>query len=314
MGAFLVNTDDIGEAEEVISANFAKLRITAPRESTTRTRIYRSGIGSTYVDDVSYSFDLGYDMEAPDSLLLTRVRSGKLVKQPKAGESGCFGPGDVVVLGALSGIPFSGAVDAGHYDVITLDRGLLDEVAGSETESVRLAAAAPRNSAANQHLADAVDYVVHSVATNDDIAAEPLIAGAVARYLAASVLTAVPNSAHREAATRDRVDTTPTLLRRAMSFIEDNAHTDITLTDIAAAVYVTPRALQYMFRNHRDCTPMEYVRTVRLSHAHRELLAGHPSTTSVAAIARRWGFGHLGRFAIYYRRTYGQTPHVTLRG
>ncbi|HZE18313.1 MAG TPA: helix-turn-helix transcriptional regulator [Mycobacterium sp.] len=103
------------------------------------------------------------------------------------------------------------------------------------------------------------------------------------------------------------------LLRRAIAFIEDNAHTDIAVTDIAAAIYVSPRGLQYMFRKHRDCTPMEYLRRVRLHYAHLELVAGNRGTTTVGEIARRWGFGHLGRFAVSYRQAYGESPHVTLR-
>lgn len=68
-----------------------------------------------------------------------------------------------------------------------------------------------------------------------------------------------------------------------------------------------------MFRKHRDCTPIEYLRRVRLDHAHRDLVGGDRHTTSVAEVARRWGFAHLGRFAIYYRDEYGRSPHETLR-
>lgn len=106
---------------------------------------------------------------------------------------------------------------------------------------------------------------------------------------------------------------TPAVLARAVAYIDEHAHSDISVIDIAAAVYVTPRALQYMFRKHRACTPMEYVRRVRLHRAHVDLVAGERATTSVAEIGRRWGFGHLGRFATGYRQTYGESPRETLR-
>jgi transcriptional regulator GlxA family with amidase domain len=111
----------------------------------------------------------------------------------------------------------------------------------------------------------------------------------------------------------DRHDSTPALLSRAMAYIDDNAHRDITLTEIASAVYVTPRALQYLFRKHRGCTPREYVRMVRLNYAHRDLVEGDRLTTTVSQIAARWGFGHIGRFAVYYRQQFGISPHQTLR-
>jgi transcriptional regulator GlxA family with amidase domain len=71
--------------------------------------------------------------------------------------------------------------------------------------------------------------------------------------------------------------------------------------------------LQYMFRKHRDCTPLEYLRRVRLHDAHLDLLTGNRATNTVSEVARRWGFGHLGRFAVHYREHYGESPHETLR-
>jgi transcriptional regulator GlxA family with amidase domain len=178
---------------------------------------------------------------------------------------------------------------------------------------VRLTGSMPVTEAANQQLAAAMDHVRDTVVANPRIAQNPFIAGTAQRYLAASMLATYPNTALLEPTIEDRHDSTPVLLRRAIAFIEDSAHTDITVVDIAKAVYVTPRALQYMFRKHRDCTPMEYVRRVRLHYAHLDLVAGNRFTTTVGDIARRWGFGHLGRFAVSYREAYGESPHITLR-
>jgi len=83
---------------------------------------------------------------------------------------------------------------------------------------------------------------------------------------------------------------------------------------IAEAVHVTPRAVQYMFRRHLELTPMQYLRELRMRHAHEELLAADRLRETVGAIAARWGFAHTGRFAVQYRQTYGQSPHQTLRG
>jgi transcriptional regulator GlxA family with amidase domain len=107
--------------------------------------------------------------------------------------------------------------------------------------------------------------------------------------------------------------TEPALLRRATAFINENAHRDITLSDIAAAVNVTPRSVQYTFRRHMGTTPLEYLRRVRLDRAHRELLAADPSNDTVMAIAGRWGFSHAGRFSVVYKQTFGTPPSETLR-
>lgn len=103
------------------------------------------------------------------------------------------------------------------------------------------------------------------------------------------------------------------LLRRAITFINENAHGEITLSDIAAAVNVTPRSVQYAFRRHLGITPLEYLRRVRLDRAHRELQTADPRSDTVMAIAGRWGFGHPGRFSSVYKRTFGSPPSETLR-
>jgi transcriptional regulator GlxA family with amidase domain len=58
---------------------------------------------------------------------------------------------------------------------------------------------------------------------------------------------------------------------------------------------------------------MACLREIRLRRAHEDLRAADPSATTVAAIARRWGFAHMGRFAREYQAAYGQTPSATLR-
>ena len=99
-----------------------------------------------------------------------------------------------------------------------------------------------------------------------------------------------------------------------MVFIEEHAEQDITIADIAAAAHVTVRAVQLAFRRHRGATPLEYLRQIRLDHAHRDLVAADPGRQTVTAIAYRWGFPSSSRFSHYYRQAYGVTPSRTLRG
>lgn len=119
-----------------------------------------------------------------------------------------------------------------------------------------------------------------------------------------------------EVAMRNHIDPArvqSAVLRRAITFINENAHREITLSDIAAAVNVTPRSVQYAFRRHLGMTPLEYLRRVRLDRAHRELQTADPRRDTVMAIAGRWGFSHAGRFSSVYKRTFGTAPSETLR-
>ncbi|WP_286149338.1 helix-turn-helix transcriptional regulator [Mycobacterium sp. IS-1496] len=147
----------------------------------------------------------------------------------------------------------------------------------------------------------------------DDSLATPLVLGHAARLLAAVTVAAFPTTAGIESTVYDH-DAKPVLLRRATDFIEENLGNDIALADIAAAIHVSPRAVQYMFRRHLETTPLQHLRRLRLHRAHQDLRAGDPGHDTVTTIAARWGFAHTGRFAVLYRHTYGQSPHTTLRG
>jgi AraC-like DNA-binding protein len=132
---------------------------------------------------------------------------------------------------------------------------------------------------------------------------------------AACALAPFPNtSTEADPMPSDRSNAFPALLRRAIAFIDENAHASISLDDIAAAIHVTPRAVQYMFSRHLETTPLTYLRRVRLHHAHRDLAAADPVTDTVTAIAARWGWAHPGRFSVVYKSIYGQSPSSTLRG
>ncbi|WP_413784026.1 helix-turn-helix domain-containing protein [Rathayibacter tanaceti] len=60
-------------------------------------------------------------------------------------------------------------------------------------------------------------------------------------------------------------------------------------------------------------SPSVYLRDVRLDRARSDLVAGDPCSTTVAAVAREWGFGNLGRFASAYQVRFDEKPSHTLR-
>ncbi|HET9892924.1 MAG TPA: helix-turn-helix transcriptional regulator [Mycobacterium sp.] len=314
----LLDTTDLGEAEEVLSAAYTKQRYNAPSRGATRTRVLRSQIGSLIADEIKFSCDLEIEVDPMAEIALCRIRSGVTAQRFPDGHVEACGPHEVTAVGAYADTPFIGSVFKAHYDALAIDRRLLSQIAagpqkGSDTESVQLTSSLAISPAANSHMVKAVDYVCQSVLTDPHAAQTPLIAGAAGRYLAATMLATFPNTAVLEPTIEDRHDTTPVLLRRAVAYIDDNAHKDISLTNIARHVYVSPRALQLMFRKHRDCTPTEYLRRVRLHHAHLDLVRENRLTSTVGQIAYRWGFNHVGRFSVFYRQQYGQSPHDTLR-
>lgn len=186
---------------------------------------------------------------------------------------------------------------------------LARRITGDELLSLRLTGLTPRSDVAARQWVRAFDYLMASV-----IAAggDELIEAALVRHALTVVLSCFP-STFSEALTRDRGGEGAATVRRALNYIDENAHRAITIDDVAAAVHMSTRGLQYAFRRSLDTTPTEHLRRVRLDSAHRDLRNGN-GEDSVAQIARRWGFGNPSRFNALYRQTYGRTAKETLHG
>ncbi|QCR44124.1 hypothetical protein C1N91_11940 [Curtobacterium sp. SGAir0471] len=102
-------------------------------------------------------------------------------------------------------------------------------------------------------------------------------------------------------------------LRLALEYVHAHARDPIGTAEIAAAAGLSPRGLQQSLRRHLDQTPGDLLRSVRLDGARGDLVRGDRDDTSVADIARAWGFGHLGRFSATYRARFGELPSESLR-
>ncbi|MBD8704326.1 helix-turn-helix domain-containing protein [Frigoribacterium sp. CFBP 13712] len=101
-------------------------------------------------------------------------------------------------------------------------------------------------------------------------------------------------------------------LRQAAEYVHAFADQPITAGDIASAAGVHTRTLQQLMSQHLGSSPTTYLRHVRLDRARQDLLAADPGSDFVAGIARRWGFGNLGRFSAAYAARFGEYPRDTL--
>jgi AraC-like DNA-binding protein len=182
-------------------------------------------------------------------------------------------------------------------------------ITGDDRLRLRVLDHAPRSSALGVHWTDTFDHMRRSMQSVSG-PEHPLIDAELRRHALRTTLTVFSTSlldaGHRPAQTR----AAPTTVRRAISFIDEHATDPITVEDVATAVHISTRGLQYAFRRATGLTPMAYLRRVRLTGAHHDLRS--PDGGNVAEIARRWGFPHLSRFASYYRDAYGRNPSETL--
>ena len=102
-------------------------------------------------------------------------------------------------------------------------------------------------------------------------------------------------------------------LVRAEEFMDANLHTAISRTHLANAAGVSIRTLSRAFLGRHGIGPMTFLRQRRLEAAYRHLLRSDAGSINVTDIAVRYGFNHLGKFAMQYKQAFGESPSVTLR-
>jgi AraC-like DNA-binding protein len=277
-------------------------------------RLDQGKIGPVTIDRTTFRTDMDVDVGPAGKLVFGHVEHGAVGFRTDGAEH-WHGHGDVY-LAAQPGHWRTSMVRGGVHEQAVIDPALSSQIVGTEPgqpQPVRFTGYEPVSAQAARAWKSTYGYVRDIVADLSDAAGHQLIASSAARLLVATALATFPNDALTDPTIEDRTDSHTATLRRATTFVDDNAQRDISIADIAAAAHVTIRAVQLAFRRHLGTTPTAYLRQVRLSHAHRDLVAADPARQTVTAIACRWGFSSPSRFAVYYRRAYGVLPAHTLR-
>ncbi len=106
------------------------------------------------------------------------------------------------------------------------------------------------------------------------------------------LITGLTNNSHSE------------LLRKAVSLIETD-YADITETDCAKRIGVSPSYFSRIFSRSMKVSFPDYVNRIRLRNAERLLLSGEISITEIAEFV---GFSSCAYFISCFRKEYGVTP------
>ncbi|WP_211214443.1 helix-turn-helix transcriptional regulator [Actinomycetospora chiangmaiensis] len=253
-----------------------------------------------------------------DGLVIILLRGGSLAADDGRDEAR-LGPGDAYLL-APDRVHRMRTTDLAER-VVRLGGTTLGRVAADATgiapERLVFHRSRPVSPAHARHWAASLRAAVATVRALDGARDQPLLRAQVVHGLSLAALAVFPNSALdavTDPARRSPGWTAPASVRRAIGHIEAHADRALSIREIADAAGVSPRALQVAFRRHRDQTPSDHLREVRLRRAHRDLQQADPTAgATVAEVAARWGFAHSGRFATAYRRAYGVSPAHTLR-
>ncbi|NPD04903.1 helix-turn-helix transcriptional regulator [Nocardioides sp. zg-1308] len=274
---------------------------------------HRRDHGGVAFDQLRIDSPVDFDSDAMPFLVVVDVLHGAIE----------YSRGDVTdrrhdggtVLAAGWDMPFAGRGEGYEVRNTTITAEVLtaaveDVVPDYPWEHISFTSFVPRTPEAGARWRATVDQMSASFPGLD----APLAHGEASRLLGHTLLQTFPNNVldgtpGRELQ-RDARDATPSAVLRAQRFIESCPDQDLSLAVIARACRVTPRALQYAFRRHLGCTPMAYVRRVRLDLVRQSLRDG--SALTVSDGAARFGFYNPGRFATEYRHVFEENPSETL--
>ncbi|MBF4613383.1 helix-turn-helix transcriptional regulator [Curtobacterium sp. VKM Ac-1376] len=283
----------------------------SPRVRRTRPRSHWdfAGVGDERMSLRSSRFmvDLRTDSRTDGEFLVAWTRSGSSTLSHAGGEQP-LEPGVPVVL------PFAETFRLHHHDIgmniVQLDADFVRSIVGEQDfafESLRRPTAdglRAWRSVVRRHSSTWLDV---------DRELDPIAQRSIAEDFATAAIRAFPRRTGWRATVsgsgpeHDRV-------RRALEFVHEHAREPIGTPEIAQAAGLSPRGLQQSLRRHLDQTPGALLRSVRLDGARTDLVRGDLDGTTVAEVARTWGFGHLGRFSATYRSRFGELPSESLRG
>jgi AraC-like DNA-binding protein len=126
---------------------------------------------------------------------------------------------------------------------------------------------------------------------------------AIFNCLAADETDRNPKTRHHHAAVMVRFEET---LRKRID-------QKLNMPALCAELGVPARTLRMCCAEFLGVSPTRYLLLQRLNMARRALRRANPSTASVAEVARSHQFLELGRFAVTYRTTFGESPSATLQ-
>jgi AraC-like DNA-binding protein len=274
-------------------------------------------VGPITVGDITYDTDVALNCNEPRANYHVHVPLNGWVKSRHRGQRLTSTPALATTYRPDAEVtvthwPAGSRQLAVSIDQFVVDRALETLVDGPLDSPIAFDAALPLNTGAAQDWVRLVLMVQRQLDDPDGLIRNPLVWDPLVESLIHGLLL-VADHPYRQVLAAPAGPGRPAAVRDAMDIIEAGPHLPLTTSAVAKQCHVSVRTLQQGFQRHLGMSPMTYLRVVRLRRAHRDLRSADPSHTTVACIAHRWGFTHLGRFAAAHQRMYGQTPLQVLR-
>jgi AraC family transcriptional regulator len=225
-------------------------------------------------------------------------------------------PGCVLIIPARTPVRWKWSSRIG-YSVLLLEPDVLDRVAGEvfglAPGHYRLPVGERRNDGAIANIAGVLAREVLSRDRAGGLYSESL-ANILSVHLLRNYAKGIDGSAldasalpEEQGADAASVASQPRAVAEALQFIHQNYARDVALSDIAAAVHLSPFHLVRLFKQTLGVSPYQHVIQVRVNNA-RSLLAAGSGRRSLAEIASAVGFADQSHLTRHFKRITGVTP------
>jgi AraC-like DNA-binding protein len=151
-------------------------------------------------------------------------------------------------------------------------------------------------------------------ATAPDMLVHPEVARAMEQELVRAMFACLTDPTTEERHERYRASRQRLMvLQRFEQMLEARQDDSLYVMDVCADIGVSERALRSHCQEQLGMGPHHYLWLRRMNLARRMLTQTNATTKTVTEVANDCGFGELGRFAVSYRKLFGESPSVTLR-
>jgi transcriptional regulator GlxA family with amidase domain len=97
-------------------------------------------------------------------------------------------------------------------------------------------------------------------------------------------------------------------VRQVDTFLAANRKGAIQIDELCSATGLGRANLEKLFNDYLGVGPLRYLEIRRLYQVYKALLRANPATTTVANLARAWGFWHANRFSANFSALFGKSP------
>lgn len=311
-----LHTRDVDRAREVIGRSLAphKLQVLS---AAFDARQHTAPIGSMALTYLRYGAEVKITTDQIDSFYLVHIPLRGAVDTDNGAQRVRSTP--LVASVAQPGMPYRMHWRAGteqllaQFDAASVQRTLGQILGYAPREPLRFKLGIDLSIPRMQSWLDMVDLIRRDTERGRPLAASPLATAQLQDLLTTGLLTGAVHSHSRLMDSNGVPPALPKRVQLAIDVMRARVAEPITVHDVAQTVGLATRSLQEGFQKHVGTTPTAYLARLRLEQAHGELERADPASTTVTAIATRWGFTNASRFADAHRRAYGETPAQTLK-